>query len=65
MAVDGRSAFERRAPPTTRSDQLVFRCHGCASRFTDDPAGPGVCPRCRAIGGHERLGRATAAADGE
>jgi rubrerythrin len=36
---------------------VEFNCHGCGVRFTGDAAGPGVCPRCGAIGGHERLGR--------
>ena len=39
--------------------QISFRCHGCGVRFLGDPAGPGRCPRCGAIGGHDRLGRPT------
>jgi rubrerythrin len=37
--------------------RIGFRCHGCGVRFAGDAGGPGTCPRCGAIGGHERLGR--------
>jgi rRNA maturation endonuclease Nob1 len=50
MAIDHGSAV-------SVGDELVFRCHGCGVRFPDSAAGPGTCPRCGAIGGHDRLGR--------
>lgn len=54
MATDGAGGGERGAwGPET----IEFECHGCRVRFTGDAAGPGICPRCGAIGGHDRLGR--------
>jgi len=59
-------ATEYRGDPAGRransdaADRIVCRCHGCGVRFLADPGGPGCCPRCGAIGGHERLGRPSA-----
>lgn len=36
--------------------EVIYACHGCGARFPDDAVGPGTCPRCGAIGGHERTG---------
>ena len=45
------------APGGVAPGRIDFRCHGCGVRFPDDAVGPGTCPRCGAIGGHERLDR--------
>lgn len=37
--------------------ETVVRCHACEFEFTRALPGVATCPRCQAIGGHERIER--------